>query len=72
VVFGNCVGYVVAVCFASCSRCSVILSCICCSIPYVFMFEINSVHVVCFLLGNSPASEVYMPTFRNISIFTGR
>jgi len=21
--------------------------------------------VVCFLLGNSPASEVYMPTFRN-------
>jgi hypothetical protein len=22
-------------------------------------------NVVCFLLGNSPASEVYMPTFRN-------
>jgi hypothetical protein len=22
-------------------------------------------YVVCFLLGNSPASEVYMPTFRN-------
>ena len=22
-------------------------------------------HVVCFLLGNSPASEFYMPTFRN-------
>jgi hypothetical protein len=21
--------------------------------------------VVCFLLGNSPASELYMPTFRN-------
>jgi hypothetical protein len=31
-------------------------------------------NVVCFLLGNSPASEVYMPTFRNTvcSIFTGR
>jgi hypothetical protein len=23
------------------------------------------IYVVCFLLGNSPASEVYMPTFRN-------
>jgi len=23
------------------------------------------VQVVCFLLGNSPASELYMPTFRN-------
>ena len=23
-------------------------------------------NVVCFLLGNSPASEVYMPTFQNI------
>jgi gamma-glutamylcysteine synthetase len=22
-------------------------------------------YVVCFLLGNSPASEFYMPTFRN-------
>jgi hypothetical protein len=22
-------------------------------------------NVVCFLLGNSPASEIYMPTFRN-------
>jgi len=22
-------------------------------------------HVVCFLLGNSPASEFYIPTFRN-------
>ena len=22
-------------------------------------------HVVCFLLGNSPASEFYVPTFRN-------
>jgi len=29
---------------------------------------------VCFLLGNSPASEFYMPTFRNTlcSIFIGR
>ena len=22
-------------------------------------------HIVCFLLGNSPASDLYMPTFRN-------
>jgi len=22
-------------------------------------------NIVCFILGNSPASEVYMPTFRN-------
>ena len=31
-------------------------------------------NVVCFLLGNSPASEFYMPTFRNTvcSIFMGR
>jgi len=30
--------------------------------------------VVCFLLGNSPASEFYMPTFRNTvcSIFIGK
>jgi len=30
-------------------------------------------NVVCFLLGNSPASEIYMPTFRNTvcSIFIG-
>jgi hypothetical protein len=27
--------------------------------------------VVCFLLSNSPASEFYMPTFRNTSIFIG-
>ena len=25
----------------------------------------NSLVFVCFLLGNSPASEFYMPTFRN-------
>jgi hypothetical protein len=25
----------------------------------------NDNNVVCFLLGNSPASEFYMPTFRN-------
>jgi len=31
-------------------------------------------NVVCFLLRNSPASEFYMPTFRNTvwSIFLGR
>jgi hypothetical protein len=28
--------------------------------------------VVCFLLGNSPASELYMPTFRNTSFFIGK
>ena len=27
--------------------------------------KINRYFVVCFLLGNSPASEFYMPTFRN-------
>ena len=27
--------------------------------------EINFGNVVCFLLGNSPASEFHMPTFRN-------
>ena len=27
--------------------------------------KVNSNYVVCFLLGNSPASEVYTPTFRN-------
>jgi hypothetical protein len=27
---------------------------------------ISKIIAVCFLLGNSPASEVYMPTFRNI------
>ena len=35
----------------------------------VFKFLISNfppvLNVVCFLLGNSPASEVYMPTFRN-------
>ena len=25
----------------------------------------TQLHVVCFLLGDSPASEIYMPTFRN-------
>ena len=28
-------------------------------------FNFSTVHVVCFLLGNSPASEFYTPTFRN-------
>ena len=35
----------------------------------IWKFLISSfrrvLYVVCFLLGNSPASEVYMPTFRN-------
>ena len=30
------------------------------------MYSVYKLHpVVCFLLGNSPASEFYMPTFRN-------
>jgi len=31
--------------------------------PYCFMEHKR--HFVCCLLGNSPASEFYMPTFRN-------
>jgi len=30
-----------------------------------FKLATNKVKAVCFLLGNSPASEFYMPTFRN-------
>jgi hypothetical protein len=30
-----------------------------------FLTEMSTSNVVCFLLGNSPASEFYMPTFRN-------
>jgi hypothetical protein len=33
-------------------------------LEYVFL-EINVLYVVCFLLGDSPASEFYVPTFRN-------
>jgi hypothetical protein len=29
----------------------------------------KGLHLVCFLLGNSPASEFYMPTFRNTLSF---
>jgi hypothetical protein len=28
-------------------------------------FVVVDIFIVCFLLGNSPASEFYMPTFRN-------
>ena len=44
----------------------------------VYLFETKrngscyKILVVCFLLGNSPAPEVYMPTFRNTFIFVGR
>jgi hypothetical protein len=31
-----------------------------------------AIFVVFFLLGDSPASEFYVPTFRNTSIFVGR
>jgi hypothetical protein len=27
--------------------------------------DVLSLFIICFLLGNSPASEFYMPTFRN-------
>jgi hypothetical protein len=39
-----------------------------------FKFRENNLRVVCFLMGNSPASEFYMPTFRNTicSIFIGK
>ena len=32
-----------------------------CTVPFMY----STLYVVCFLLGNSPASEYYMPTFRN-------
>jgi hypothetical protein len=45
----------------------------------VFVFLISgfrhALYVLCFLLAKSPASEVYLPTFRNTlvcSIFIGR
>ena len=40
---------------------------------YIYIFLISNfppvLNVVCFLLGNSPASEFYMPTFRNTPPF---
>jgi len=34
--------------------------------PYILVSNFRlALNVVCFLLGNSPASEFYMPTFRN-------
>jgi len=38
------------------------------SLLNILDFELSFffLNVVCFLLGNSPASEFYMPTFRNI------
>jgi len=33
------------------------------------IFSVIPQSAVCFLLGNSPASEFYIPTFRNTSIF---
>jgi hypothetical protein len=35
----------------------------CCA--FIFFYERTVIYIVCFLLGNSPASEFYMPTFRN-------
>jgi hypothetical protein len=42
-------------------------------IPFLISNFCRVLNVVCFLLGNSPASEFYMPTFRNTvcSIFIG-
>ena len=41
--------------------------CVCVFSAKLHRFRLRSTvsSVVCFLLGNSPASEVYMPTFRN-------
>ena len=37
-----------------------------CKIPFILVrFLLNLNFLVCFLLGNSPASEIYMPTFRD-------
>ena len=42
---------------------------VCCGFKYVKRFLISNfrrvLNAVCFLLGDSPASEFYMPTFRN-------
>ena len=37
---------------------------------YIHIYIYLLVNVVCFLLGNYPASGVYMPTFRN-TLFRG-
>jgi hypothetical protein len=34
-------------------------------VRFGFFSLLNKSHIVCFFLGNSPASEFYMPTFRN-------
>jgi len=41
--------------------------------PSILLSSVKIYSVVCFLLGNSPAYELYMPTFRNTlsSIFIG-
>jgi hypothetical protein len=38
-------------------------------IGFVISKFLHVLNVVCFLLGNSPASEFYMPTFRNTLSF---
>jgi hypothetical protein len=43
--------------------------CFRCFVPFTLFSSRTYVDVVCFLLGNSPASEFYMPTFRNICLF---
>ena len=37
-------------------------------VGYMFVTNIHA-NVVCFLLGDSPASDLYMPTFRNTSAY---
>ena len=36
-----------------------------CFVPFLISNFRHVLNAVCFLLGNSPASEFYMPTFRN-------
>jgi hypothetical protein len=39
--------------------------CIFCTVFLYCLFYVHLFLLVCFLLGSSPASEFYMPTFRN-------
>jgi hypothetical protein len=53
----------------SCGAVSVVLSLLSKNVKNLNLFLISNfrrvLYVVCFLLGDSPASEVYKPTFRN-------
>ena len=54
--------------YGTCKEHVIIYTVICCVITFYFFLILNFRHVlndVCILLGNSPASEFYMPVFRN-------